>query len=442
MRFQPTRIRQSLQTSLWVVPVAAMLVAVLLAEGLLLLDQRIPQEREAWYLFGGQPDSAREMLSTIASALMQFTGLVFSITILVLQLASQQFSPRVLRTFLEDRYTRFSMGMFVGAFVYALALLPQVREERPDRPAFVPALSIFVAFVLVLVCVGVFVRYIHHMAQSIRAVHIIRRVADETRQSIEALYPEGVLEEGPPAPALPDGPPDQVFPHDRPAGVVTAVDAEALMRLACERDVLIALVPEVGDFLPRGVPLFRVWGQGRLTLEELRDEVVVALERTPHQDPAFGFRQLVDVAERALSPGINDPTTAVQALDQLHDLLRTLARRPLPSPVRADAQGRPRLVLPRPDWGSYVRLALDEVRGYGESSLPVARRIRELLEDLLAVAPPSRRAPLEHQRALLLEAIARGFHTRSERRLARTPSRKGQGEVEAGGDAAAAGHDA
>jgi uncharacterized membrane protein len=424
-KVQPTALREYLRTSLWLVPLAAVLVAIGFARVSLRVDQRIAQHQEAWYLFSGQADSARELLSTIASSLMTFTGVVFSITILVLQIASSQFSPRVLRTFMEDRFTRFSMGMFVGSFTYAMVLLPEVRESTDQHPAFVPSLSIFVAFVLVLLSVGVFVRYIHHMAHSIRAVHVIHRVADETRHSLVRMYPEQAGDPVAPV-SVPREPPDQEFPHDQPPGVVMAIEEAELLALACEHDVLIALVPMVGDFLPRGAPLFKVWGKGRLSLEELRGCVVVGEERTPHQDPAFGFRQLVDVAERALSPAINDPTTAVQALDQLHDLLRALATRPFPDPIRVDSSGRLRLILPRPDWEGFVRLGLDEIREYGEGSIQVARRLRALLLDLISVAPEDRRAVLQEQLTLLDASTRRGFHTKAERQSARSASTQGQ----------------
>jgi uncharacterized membrane protein len=430
-KFQPAVLRERFKTSLWVIPVIAVLLAIGLAKALLHVDQGIAQHRQAWFLFGGGADSAREFLATIASSLLTFTGLVFSITILVLQLASSQFSPRVLRTFLEDRFTRFSMGLFVGSFTYAMALIPELRVDNGKEPEFVPALSVFIAFALVVTCVGVFVHYIHHMAHSIRAVHIVYRVAEETRHSMERMFPEEAGEPAAPV-SLPRTAPDQEFPHDRPPGVVMTIEEEALLTLACERDVLIALVPHVGDFLPRGGPLFRVWGKGRVTLDELREHVVVGAERTPYQDPAFGFRQLVDVAERALSPGINDPTTAVQALDQIHDLLRTLNMRTIPAPSRMDDSGQLRLFLPRPDWDAYVRLGLDEIREYGEGSIQIARRIRAILEDLLSVVPAARQEVLQEQLALLEESARRGFHSENERSRARRASTQGQGQEEEG----------
>ncbi|HYH97938.1 DUF2254 domain-containing protein [Hyalangium sp.] len=428
-RLQLARIRMQLQTSLWTSPALAVVAALVLAQALQRVDSQLGQEREAWFLFGGGAESARELLSTIASSLLTFTGLVFSVTILVLQLASSQFSSRVLRTFLEDRFTRFSMGVFIGSFVYAMVLLPEVRAGVGQEPEFVPALSIFVAFLLVLLSVGVFVHYIHHMAHSIRAVHVVFRVAEETRKTMETLYPEGALKEPVDPTPLPSGAPDQSFAHDRPPGVVAAVEEQVLMRLACTHGVVIALVPLVGDFLPRGAPLFQVWGKSALRREELREAVVVAKERTPHQDVAFGLRQLVDVAERALSPGINDPTTAVQALDQIHDLLRMLALRPFPAPTRVDATGQLRLILPRPDWEAFVRLSLDEIREYGEGSLQVMRRMRAVLTDLLTVAPASRRGVLEEQLSLLTAASERSFQSEVERRLAETSSSQGHGEA-------------
>ena len=425
---RPEFIRQQLQTSLTLYPALAVCLAFGLARALLFIDHRIPQDARAWYLFTGEPESARELLSTIASSLLTFTALVFFITILVLQLASSQFSSRVLRTFLEDIMTRLSMAVFVGSFVYAMVLLPEVRAGGPDGWQFVPGLSVFVAFVLVVVSVVVFVRYINHMAHSIRAVHVLYRVADETRQSIEEMYPEPVGVSPGEARGPPEEPPTMTCRQDRPAGVVTAIRYERLMKFACDADAVIAFSAQVGDFVPRGAPLFLVWsGNEQLSLDELRETVIIGKKRNPRQDPAFGFRQLVDIAERALSPGINDPTTAVQALDYIHDLLRLLAQRQFPSPTRVDSAGRVRLFLPRPDWNAYVRLALDEIRQYGAKSIQVSRRLRSLLEDLESVAPLERRAELDEQLKLLDEAAVSAFGGGPELRRARTPSVQGQG---------------
>lgn len=406
MGFQVERLREWFRTSLAVVPLGTGIGAYVLAKLLTRVDRAVIEAERAWFLFGGTATSAEQFLSTVAASLMQFTAVVFSITILVLQLASSQFSPRVLRTFLDDRSTQWTMGIFIGSFVYATTLLLELRTKTETQQEFVPALGIFVAFVLILLSVVLFVHYLQNMAHAIRAVHVIRRVAEETRGSLKHMYPETILNEEAPGRASVAGKPSRVLPRDGDPGVIIRVHEKALMKLACRHDVVIGLLPRVGDFVPRGAPLFQLWGQADLAADELRDQVVVAYERTPLQDPAFGFRQLVDVAERALSPGINDPTTAVQALDQLHDLLRALSNRAIPSPYRFDDEGCLRLILPRPDWDDYVHLALDEIRVYGKGSIQVLRKLRILLNDLMTCAP-AERLPVLRRQLDSVEAMAR-----------------------------------
>ena len=427
------RAREALGTSFWAVPALCMGAAVGLSVGAETLDARLPSDAQAWYLFRGGPSGARSVLETVAASMMTFTGLVFSVTILVLQQASNQFSPRVLRTFLSDRASQLALGTFVGAFVYALLSLRHVRGTSEDVELRVPSLTVWLAIVLALACVAAFIGYIHHVAQSIRAVRVLRRIGDETRRSLERLYPEGLgSDEGEGAEAArPAAPAQLVVPSPHASGVLVSVDEARLWHCVTHADVTAALLPAAGDFVPQGAPLFEVWGDpGRLDVRALAACVRTGEERTLHQDAAFGLRELVDVAERALSPGINDPTTAVQALDQVHDVLRRLARRRLPSPARLDGVGRVRLWLPRPGWEDFVHLGLDEVRRSGEASLQVARRLRALLQDLLAVAPPSRQGPVRRQLRLLDAALARGFPGRAERGRARGASAQGQGPQE------------
>jgi uncharacterized membrane protein len=421
------QLRENVRTSLWVVPGLAAAGAVLLAKTLPTLESHVAHRGSAWYLFPGQAESARVLLSTIASSMMTFTGLVFSITILVLQLASSQFSPRVLRTFLGDRSTRRAMACFIGTFVYAMALLPEVRGADATGGERVPAFSVFFAFVLVLLSVAVFIQYIHGMAHSIRAVHVLHRVADEAFASLDQLYPEHAASEPQATLSPPNEPPGQVISNDVTGGVLAAVDDRALLALAIEADVVIELVPSLGDFVVRGGALVRVWGASHLDARRVREHIAIAEERTPQQDPAFAFRQLVDVAERALSPGINDPTTAVQAIDRIHDLLTTLAPRRFPSPARVDAAGRLRLFLPRPDWDALVHLAFDEIRQYGAGSIQVVRRLRAALDDLRAICAPERCAVLDLEQGELDLAV-RAFASASDRARAREPSSQGQGQ--------------
>ncbi|HYO69405.1 MAG TPA: DUF2254 domain-containing protein [Archangium sp.] len=429
MKLRLTRLAERLGTSYWLVPTLCVAVAIGLSHAAQALDARLPQERHAWYLFYGGPEGARSVLSAVASSMMTFSGLVFSVTILVLQQASNQFSPRVLRTFLKDRRSQLALGIFVGTFVYALLGLRNVRGTAEGIESYVPSLSVWLAVVLVLLCVGTFIYYIHHVAQSIRAAVILTRIRDETRRTLERMYPEGVGEDTEEAPPQrPEGRSSLLVTYPGTSGVLVAVDEEQLFACARKAGVTVVLEPLVGDFVPHGGTLLEVWGEAsELDVEALLDSLIIGPERTLQQDTAFGFRQLVDIAERALSPGINDPTTAVQAIDQVHDLLRRMVGRRFPSSAREDEAGTVRLLCPRPDWSAYVRLAVDEVRRYGEGSFQVARRLRFLLEDLLKVAPAFRRDELERQLALLEASVERAFPDAREAMTAHRANPQGHG---------------
>ena len=398
----------TLRVQLWLIPGAAAIFTFLLARVLVEVDRVWIEQHDAWFLFQGTSSGARELVSTIASAMITFTGVVFSITVLVLQLASGQFSPRVLRSLLGDRHTQAAMATFVGTFVFALGLLLSIRGSSDDVQALVPALSVFVAFAFVLVSVGVFILYIHHISHSVRAITIITRIGDETRHTIEGMFPDvarGADDEDEPAsnPEARDAAPAIVRSTDR--GALARVNSSRLFELACKHDALVELIPMVGDFVPYDAPVLRYWPAERTEVACALDALVFESERAPDQDPMFGIRQLVDIAQRALSPGVNDPSTAVQVLDAIHDLLRMLSRREFPDPVRVDQDGVPRLILHRPSWDAFTHLALDEIREAGAGSSQVVRRLYALIDDCIAYAPVSRHAPLRVQRALL-EAAA------------------------------------
>ena len=379
------------RTGFWAVPAGCVLVALALGFGLVAVDRAL-QDDLGRFTFGAGPDGAREVLSAITTSMITFTGLVFSITIVVLQLTSSQFSPRVLRTFLRDRQTQLSLGVFIATFVYAVLVLRTVNGLDDD--VFVPALATTVGLVLLLVSVGVFVAYIHHVATAIQVSSILQSIWDETRHVLDRRLPSGL----PTTPLVvrPRETPVAQLPSPR-AGVLTDVDTEALVRLARKADVLLVTDLPVGGFVPEGAPLVEVH---RGDAGALDDAAVVrafslATERTMQSDVAFGFRQLADISTRALSPGVNDPTTAVQALDKLHDLLRRLATRPFPTGVHADDEGRIRLHLPPPRFEDYLALALDEAEQYGADTLQVQQRIDAMLLDLQAAALPEHRGAVE-----------------------------------------------
>lgn len=394
-------VRDYLRSSLWVLPALAFSVATVLAFATTRIDQHLYPSVAMPFGLIVDPESARGLLSLISTWVLTFIGLAFTMTIVVLQLASGQFSPRVLGTLLRDRFSQTSMGIFIGTFAYAFIVL---REVRGGGEEFVPAISIGVAFSLMLISLGVFIRYVNHVAQSIRAGSVIATVAKGTRKELDEQ--------------LPDRDHSTHTQSWRPyrtisapqAGLLRSFDVEGLVALARDCDIAMELVPRVGGFVPRGAPLVRVLGDsGHLSESDVLSQISLGEERTMHQDPEFGLRQLVDIAERALSPGVNDPTTAVQVIDQLHDLLRDTLFRRFPSGSYPDAEGNVRLVVPVVTWVDFLRLGVEEIRHYGADSIQVSRRLRTMLEDLLSVAPPRYRAAIDHELTVLHEVARQHF---------------------------------
>lgn len=410
---------ESIRNGLWFIPGAMVLATVIAGRIVAEVDERsiqLPGE------FGGDASSAQTLLATVAASTLTMTTLVLSITIVALQLASQQFSPRVMRTFFRDTGTKVALGVFLSTTVYALLVLRIVIPEDGNAPEYVPGISVAVAFGLMLCSLGAFLYYLNHVAHSIRAVHIMEAVAAETRRAIRARHvSDARLEPG----DWPDRPPDLLLASEQPPGAVVGVDEDDLVRIAVEQGVRIELIVHVGDYLPSMTPLARVWSDDGSTPPTTATDITrfigLGRERTMRQDVAFGFRQLVDMAEKALSPAVNDPTTATQAVDRIHDLLRRIAITPEPCPVYRDASGTARLLIPVHGWDEIVHLAFDEVRRYGSDSLQIHRILRAMVEDLSrAVADrPERLAALDQQRALLERALERHFADPEDRARAR-----------------------
>lgn len=400
------KLREALSTSLWFIP----LLCVVGAIALYLLASHIDRRNESWgsdLVFKGSAEGAHELLGAITSSVITFTAVVFSVTIVALQLASQQFSPRVLRTFLRDRSTQLTLGLFIATLTYTVLVLRDVRVETAQQEEFVPRLSVMLCLVVLAVSIAMFVQYLHHTARALRVSTIIQSVAQETRRVIERLAPS----EPDPAVAVPRllASPVRVVCTGH-HGVVAAVSRDDLARHASHDDVVVAVVPVVGDFVPSGAPLLEVYGDGDGVDEhQLRSTIAITQERTMRQDPSFGFRQIVDIAVRALSPGVNDPTTAVQCLDELHDLLRMIGQRPAWSGQVRDKDGEVRVLIPQPTWSAYLSLALDEIRMAGGRQPQIARRMRALLDDLEAAVSEERCPAVRAQLARLDVAVVRSF---------------------------------
>lgn len=389
---------ERLRSAIWPVPAAMAVAAMILSAITLALDHARPDDAgTSLFLYGGDAESARSLLGAIASALLTFTGLVFSVTMLVLQLASSQLSPRVMRTFLQDRGNQVVLGVFVGTLVYAMLILRAVRS--PPEP-FVPGLSIWIALLLLLGSVAAFIYYIHHMANAIRATQVMDRVVGETEAAIRARYPDPVEMQAS-IPEAPRSAPTRVVRAGR-SGSLEAVDIERLVTLATDAGVALEVTPRLGVWVAAGSPVIRVWGGGGgLDDEHLLEALSIVTERTVAGDPGFGIRQLVDVALRALSPGINDPTTAIQSIDRIHSLLRDLLGRAIPDRRILDDSGR--VTVHPPTWGELVGEAVDELERAAADLPRVRQRIAGMLDDLLSDAVPSRGAALRRRRMLVAD---------------------------------------
>ncbi|MGI8756837.1 MAG: DUF2254 domain-containing protein [Acidimicrobiales bacterium] len=408
------KLLSSVRTGLWFVPVICVLGGVLLSFGTIAIDRHYDFKIIPSSLTGG-PDAALSILSTVAASMVSLAALVLTITMVVVQLAMGQFSPRIVQPILRDKPSQMAIGIFVGTFAHAMLAMREVDFDSGQ----VPGLAIVVAFVLVVISIAVLVLYVHHIGQSLRVASLIELVGRDTRKLLDGLYPDRG-----------DSPqPEPGTVVATKSGVVSHIAHEPLVKAAQEAGCILQMVPALGEFVPAGAPLFSVDGDpADLAHEDVTGAVVLTLERTLDQDVAYGLRLLVDIAERSLADSpFQDPTTAVQALDRLHDCLRQLAPRPFPTGEHRDSNGEVRLVVPSMDWDAYVHLAFDEIRIAGAASPQVSRRLHAALDDLKTVAPPERVPVLDEQLELLSSLTIDGLAEAADARMASWPDPLGIG---------------
>jgi uncharacterized membrane protein len=418
---QRYRWRQTARTSLVLWAGASLLAALIVAPVVRWLDRET-----GWVLFGFSADGARAVLSVLVGSMLTFVVFVLSATLIVVQLASGQSSPRVIAMVLATPWVKIALGMLTFTYAYTLAALGRIELRVPD-------LHVGVAILLNLACLVVFFQFVHRLSTGLRPASLIQLVADRAQRVIDDVYPPPYDPQRTeqPATGIVPASPTQVIEFAGPSGVVLAFSVNDLARLASEGGAIVEMVPQVGDFIAAGDPLFRIHGDIRpVPAEALRGCVAIGPERTIDQDPRFVFRVLVDIASKALSPAINDPTTAVLALDQIQHLLLILGRRHLHEGQVRDADGKLRLVYGTPDWPDFVMLAVSEVRQFGAGSIQVDRRLRAMLERLIEVLPQARRRPLEEELALLGSAIQRKFDDEEDRKRANVADYQGVGASE------------
>ena len=401
----------------WVIPALYALAAVVTGLVLPRVEARfLPGIESSW-----SAAAALAMLSSIGSGMIALTGIVFSLTFVMVQFSATAYSPRLVLWLARDPLLWHAVGIFSATFLYAIAAIGWV--DRGGTTG-VPFCTAWLAIVLLLASVAMFIALIERI--SLLQIHrMLAFTADQGRRVIEQTYPpiQSAVATSEPL----TRPLAQTLYHLGRPQTVQAVDAPALLAVAAAADATLVLQASVGDTLVEGTAMLRVHGGRPLDERALRAAFVIGGERTFEQDPKYAIRLLVDIAIKALSPAINDPTTAVQALDHIQDLLLRLGRRRLEIGMHRDRNGELRLVVPHPAWDDFLMLAFDEIRYCGATSLQVMRRMRALAVDLIAALPPERHAPLRHHLDRLDASIARSFADAEEQQEASIEDRQGLG---------------
>ena len=404
----------NLRSSFWFMPSLIVLASIVFAVGLIEADS-IGSDRwlAQWpRLFGTGADGARQMLSTLAGSMMSVMGITFSMTLVALALASSQYTSRILRNFTASRITQFALGIFAGVFAYCLVVLRTIRGGG-GMDEFVPSLAVFFAFVLALGAIGVLVFFIHHIASSIQASSIIASIAEDTIASIERLFPER-LGHGPDE----DEESDQVRQslsertwHAVPAesdGYIQSVDNDALLRLARDRKTVVRMERSIGAFVVQNTALASLaldQPPDQETIEALNEAYSVGRHRTVEQDPAFGIRQIVDMALKALSPGVNDTSTAIMCVDYLTAILAQLASRKFPASLRYEGDEICAITI-APTFEGLMGESFDQIRGSAIGNVGIMARMLSAIEILASLTANPRRRRALHEHMLWIAELA------------------------------------
>ncbi len=415
--FSATRlisIWERLRSSFWFLPSLMAAGAVLLSVGAVQMDAAMEADAygrfEFLYLFG--PEGARAILSAVATSMITVAGLTFSITMLTLQLASSQFGPRLLRNFMRDRGNQVVLGTFISTFVYCLLVLRTVKGV--EGASFVPHLAVAIGVLLAVAGLAVLIYFIHHTATSIRIETLLASLADETAATIDRLFPEKIGHEE----ARQDvDPPDfsaGLTIRPRSSGYVQSVDSDALLRLATEENLVVSVSARPGTFVTERDPLLRIVASkapAEEKVDALRATLIVGTERTPDQDLDFSIRRIVEIAQRALSPGINDPTTALYCIDRLREALMRLAGRDMPSSRRYDKGGHLRIVAVPVSFETLAVAAFGAVAQYAGTDTDVLEGLASALDKVIEEAGILGLSKLGALRLSIRERIRSGAST-------------------------------
>ena len=423
----------NLRSSLWFVPGLMMCGSIALALVLIEIDSGVKSKWLADFprLFGLGADGSRGMLSAIAGSMLTVAALAFSLTLNAVTQASGQFTPRIFRNFMRDRANQFVLGYFVSVFAFCLIVLRTIRGG--DELKFVPSLSVMFGLVFALGGVLVLIFFIHHIADSLQITTILNRITDETKKSVETLFPQELGDaatgDEKDAAARAAKMKDWAKIPALESGYVQSVDTEGLLEFAAKNKVLIRMRRGIGQYVGTSAALAEITPDTETIVQKiaLNDEKIEEINnfceinrhRTIEQDVGFGIRQIVDIALKALSPGINDTTTAVNCIDHLGEIVGQIARRRIPTKVRT-ADNIPRVIVVAPDFGDYVATAFDQIRVSGKANQAIYERLLDTLAFISECsAAPDRRAAVLRQIDLVKAAADRTLETDYEKEKVR-----------------------
>ena len=407
------------RSSLWLVPAGMVLGAFVGALGMIQLSAFVPREMLTRFprLFGADAQSSRSMLSTIAGSMATIAGVTFSITVVAVAQASTQYTSRILRNFLRDRPSQVMLGMLAGTFVYCLVL---IRTIRGDDLLFIPGLGVLGAFALAILSIGFLVYFIHHIAESLEASQVLARVRRETIAVIDRLYPDALAESVTHATTTRDTAAlNWRWTNARASGYLQQVDGDALAAWACQRNAVVRLDYRIGDYIVDGTPILATASREPVFTDHiasadspdaerrLLEACTVGAYRTIDDDASFGIQQVVDIANKALSPGINDATTAVTAIDTLCAILIRLGSRRTNPPARI-VDGVARVIRGGHSYEEFVSIGLDQLRRNASADVGVSVHLIRIIARIIAATPcESRRKLLLASADLLREASSR-----------------------------------
>ena len=395
-----------LRSTYWFVPAVMTAAAAALAVAGVAIDRNTAADAP-WlvWAYGGGADGARALLSAVAGSTITVVSLTFSVTIVALTVSAQHFGPRLLSNFMRDTAAQVVLGMFIGTFAFCLLVLRTVRAEGDAYAQFIPHLSVTLAVVLAMLSVAALIYYLHHVAASIQVSQIALNVTRDLEAAIDRLYPAHAANEPEPAEVpRPERPPEAGTVCARRSGYVQAIDLDAVVSVAERHGAVVWLRARPGDFVIEGGPLAGVLpavADDDGVADAVRGAYVLGADRTAWQDAEFAVQQLVEVALHALSPGINEPFTAITCIDRLGQGLSRLAERRVPAAVLMDGARQPRVVAVPKGFGSLLRAAFDPIVLFAGANPAIYSR---LLDTLAALGDRARR-PADRE-AIAAQAVA------------------------------------